>query len=32
MPDLPARVRGLVRTVPLGSGGNDKSDSEDKED
>lgn len=32
MPDLPVRVRGLVRTVPLGSGGSNKTDSEDKED
>lgn len=32
MPDLPARVRGLVRTVPLGSGGSNETDSEDKED
>ena len=32
MPDLPVRVRGLVRTVPLGSGGSNETDSEDKED
>lgn len=32
MPDLPARVRGLVRTVPLGSGGSNETDSEDKEE
>lgn len=32
MPDLPARVRGLVRTVPLGSGGSNNTDSEDKEE
>ena len=32
MPDLPARVRGPMRTVPLGSGGSNETDSEDKED
>lgn len=32
MPDLPARVRGLVRTVPLGSGGSNETDSENKEE
>ena len=32
MPDLPARVRGLVRTVPLGSGSSNETDSEDKEE
>lgn len=31
-PDLPDRMRGLVRIAPVGSAGNDKSDSENKED